>query len=95
MLGKVWKPTYLLVPPVALAIMASCASIGGGTGLQPWAPPGTMRFIADTSWLGTLMSWWQLRSAARVRFYRDHESRPTEYPAGYSCKGCPPPPRER
>jgi hypothetical protein len=34
LLGTVWKPTYPLVLPTALAIVGFCASAGPGTGLH-------------------------------------------------------------
>jgi O-antigen/teichoic acid export membrane protein len=34
MLGNIWRPSYPLVLPTALAILASCAGTGGGVGLH-------------------------------------------------------------
>ena len=91
MLGSLWRPTYPLVLPATLAIMAMCATTGAGIGLHALGAArrslravtlssvlivtctlvgaltggtlGTMRYAAAASWLGTLMSWWQLRQA--------------------------------
>ena len=91
MLGSLWRPTYPLVLPATLAIMAMCATTGAGIGLHALGAArrslravilssvlivacalvgaliggtlGTMRYAAAASWLGTLISWWQLRQA--------------------------------
>ena len=38
MLGSLWRPTYPLVLPATLAVMAVCITTGAGTGLTPWVP---------------------------------------------------------
>ena len=91
MLGSLWRPTYPLVLPATLSIMAMCATTGAGIGLHALAAArrslraviltsalivacalvgaftggtlGTMRYVAAASWVGTLVSWWQLRQA--------------------------------
>jgi len=91
MLGSIWRPTYPLVLPATLAVMAMCATTGAGIGLHALAAArrslraviltsvlivtcalvgaltggtlGTMRYTAAASWLGALVSWWQLRQA--------------------------------
>ena len=91
MLGSLWRPTYPLVLPATLAVMAMCATTGAGIGLHALAAArrslraviltsvlvvactlvgavtggtlGTMRYYAAASWLGALVSWWQLRQA--------------------------------
>ena len=91
MLGSLWRPTYPLVLPATLFIMAMCATTGAGIGLHALAAArrslraviltsalivacalvgaftggtlGTMRYVAAASWVGTLVSWWQLRQA--------------------------------
>ena len=40
-------------------LLVACALVGAVTG----GTLGTMRFAAAASWLGTLLSWWQLRKA--------------------------------
>ena len=91
MLGSLWRPTYPLVLPATLSIMAMCAATGAGIGLHALGAArrslraviltsvlvvacalvgaitggtlGTMRYAAAASWVGTLVSWWQLRQA--------------------------------
>ena len=91
MLGSLWRPTYPLVLPATLSIMAMCATTGAGIGLHALGAArrslraviltsalivacalvgaltggtlGTMRYAAAASWVGTLVSWWQLRQA--------------------------------
>jgi O-antigen/teichoic acid export membrane protein len=91
LLGGIWRPTYPLVLPATLAIMASCASTGAGVGLHALGAArrslratlltsliivacalvgaltggtlGTMRYAAAGTFLGALVSWWQLRQA--------------------------------
>ena len=43
------------------ALVVACALVGAVTG----GTLGTMRYAAAASWLGTLVSWWQLRQALR------------------------------
>ena len=40
-------------------LVVACALVGAVTG----GTLGTMRYTAAASWLGTLLSWWQLRRA--------------------------------
>ena len=42
-------------------LIVACALVGAVTG----GTLGTMRYAAAASWLGTLVSWWQLRQALR------------------------------
>ena len=91
MLGSLWRPTYPLVLPATLTVMAMCATTGAGIGLHALGAArrslraviitsvlvvagalvgamtggtlGTMRYAAAASWLGMLVSWWQLRQA--------------------------------
>jgi O-antigen/teichoic acid export membrane protein len=91
MLGSLWRPTYPLVLPAALFIMAGCAATGALLGLHALGAArrslratlfvsalivvsalvgaktggtlGTMRAVAGTAWVGTLVAWWQFRQA--------------------------------
>jgi hypothetical protein len=90
-LGTIWRPTYPLVLPTTLAIMANCASTGANVGLHTLgASRRSMRAVlvsngllvgaalggaavdgttgsligaAVTGWIGTGVSWWELRQA--------------------------------
>jgi O-antigen/teichoic acid export membrane protein len=92
-LGAIWRPSYPLVLPAALSIMAMCATTGAGIGLHALGAArrslravlitstlvvagavtgaltagtlGTMRYAAAAAWVGTLVSWWELRQALR------------------------------
>jgi O-antigen/teichoic acid export membrane protein len=91
MLGSLWRPTYPLVLPATLAVMARCAATGAVLGLHALGAArrslraviltspivvaaalvgamtgsalSTMGYVAVAWWLGTLVSWWQLRQA--------------------------------
>ena len=91
MLGRIWRPTYPLVLPATLAIMAGCATTGALLGLHALGAArrslraviptsvlviafsvvgaltagtfGTMLYAAAASWIGALLTWWQLRKA--------------------------------
>lgn len=90
-LGTIWRPTYPLVLPTTLAIMANCASTGANVGLHTLgASRRSMRAVlvsngllvaaalggavvdgtigslcgaAVAAWIGTGVSWWELRQA--------------------------------
>jgi O-antigen/teichoic acid export membrane protein len=59
MLGSIWRPTYPLVLPMALSIMAMCATTGAGIGLHALgAARRSLRAVIITSVLviaGTLV----------------------------------------
>ena len=92
-LGTIWRPTYPLVLPATLAIMANCASTGASVGLHTLGASrrslravlvgngllvaaalggavvdgtiGSLSGAAAAAWIGTAVSWWELRQALR------------------------------
>jgi O-antigen/teichoic acid export membrane protein len=90
-LGTIWRPTYPLVLPTTLAIMANCASTGANIGLHTLGASrrsmravlvsngifvaaalggavvdgmiGSLSGAAVAAWIGTAVSWRELRQA--------------------------------
>lgn len=91
MLGSLWKPTYPLVLPTVVTVMAMCANTGAYVGLHAlgaarrsmrnslrtavlvvvcaivgavaWGIRGSVELTAAGSWVGVLMTWWEMRQA--------------------------------